>query len=200
MPTARFSAGSGGAAVGDLYLALIHHPVLDKNGAVVTTAVTNMDVHDIARLARTFGVRGYYVCTPVPTLQRLVGRIILHWEEGPGATYNETRKEALAIVRLADELDDAVTDVERETGQMPRVVATSAREGGVRLSYEALRHRLQDDPRPELLIFGTGWGLTREVLDRCDDLLEPIRGAADYNHLSVRSAASIILDRLRNGR
>jgi hypothetical protein len=186
--------------VGDLYLALLHHPVLDKNGAVVTTAVTNMDVHDIARLARTFGVRGYYVCTPVPTLQRLVGRIILHWEEGPGATYNETRKEALAIVRLADELDDAVTDVERETGQMPRVVATSAREGGVRLTYEALRHRLRDDPRPELLIFGTGWGLTRDVLDRCDDLLEPIRGAADYNHLSVRSAASIILDRLRNGR
>jgi hypothetical protein len=186
--------------VGDLYLALVHHPVLDKNGAVVTTAVTNMDVHDIARLARTFGVRRYYVCTPVPTLQRLVGRIILHWEEGPGATYNETRKEALAIVRLADELDDAVTDVERETGSLPRIVATSAREGGVRLTYEALGRRLRDDPRPALLVFGTGWGLTREVLDRCDDLLEPIRGVGDYNHLSVRSAASIILDRLRNGR
>ena len=52
----------------------------------------------------------------------------------------------------------------------------------------------------ELLIFGTGWGLTREILDRCDDLLEPVRGTGDYNHLSVRSAASIILDRLRNGR
>jgi hypothetical protein len=186
--------------VGDLYLALLHHPVLDKNGAVVTSAVTNMDVHDIARLARTFGVRRYYVCTPVPTLQRLVGRIILHWEEGPGATYNGSRKEALAIVRLADELDDAVTDIERETGQMPRVVATSAREGGDRLPYETLRARLRDDSRPELLIFGTGWGLTREVLDRCDDFLEPIRGVGDYNHLSVRSAASIILDRLRNGR
>ena len=56
--------------MGDLYLALVHHPVLDKNGAVVTTAVTNMDVHDIARLSRTFAVRRYYVCTPVPTLQR----------------------------------------------------------------------------------------------------------------------------------
>jgi hypothetical protein len=186
--------------VGDLYLALVHHPVLDKNGAVVTTAVTNLDVHDIARLARTFGVRGYYVCTPVPTLQRLVHRIILHWEEGPGATYNESRKEALAIVRLADELDDVVTDVERETGCMPRIVATSAREGGVRLTFEALRRRLADDPRPELVVFGTGWGLTREVLDRCDDFLEPVRGVGDYNHLSVRSAASIILDRLRNGR
>jgi hypothetical protein len=186
--------------VGDLYVALVHHPVLDKNGAVVTTAVTNMDVHDIARLARTFGVRRYYVCTPVPTLRRLVERIILHWEEGPGATYNETRKEALAIVRLADELDDAITDVERETGRLPRLVATTAREGGTRLGYESLRARLRDDARPELLVFGTGWGLTRDVLERCDDVLEPIRGVGDWNHLSVRSAASIILDRLRNGR
>lgn len=184
----------------DLYLALVHHPVLDKNGAVVTTAVTNMDVHDIARLARTFGVRGYYVCTPIPTLQRLVERIILHWEEGPGAAYNETRKQALAVVRMADELDAAVTDVERETGMLPRLVATSARAGGPRLAYETMRARLRTDGRPELLVFGTGWGLTAEVLDRCDDLLEPIRGVGDYNHLSVRSAAAIILDRLRNGR
>lgn len=186
--------------MGDLYVALVHHPVLDKNGAVVTTAVTNMDVHDIARLSRTFGVRRYYVCTPIPTLQRLVERIILHWEEGPGATYNETRKEALSVVRLADELDAAVTDIERETGSLPRIVATSAREGPDRLSYQAMAARLATDPRPELLVFGTGWGLTPEVLERCDDLLEPILGVGDYNHLSVRSAASIILDRLRNGR
>src|SRR5258705_106130 len=106
--------------MGDLYVALVHHPVLDKNGAVVTTAVTNMDVHDIARLARTFGVRGYYVCTPGPTLQRLARRIILHCEEEPGATYNETLKGGLAIVPLSDDLDDAVTDVERETRQTSR--------------------------------------------------------------------------------
>jgi hypothetical protein len=186
--------------VGDLFVALLHHPVVDKHGAVVTTAVTNMDVHDIARLARTFGVRGYYVCTPVPTLKRLVARIILHWEEGPGATYNETRKEALAVVRLSDDLDAAVTDIERETGAMPRLVATSAREGGERLAYGAMRARLASDARPELLVLGTGWGLTVDVLDRCDDFLEPIRGVDDYNHLSVRSAAAIILDRLRHGR
>jgi len=29
-----------------------------------------------------------------------------------------------------------------------------------------------------------------------DMLLEPIEGYTDYNHLSVRSAAAIILDRL----
>ncbi|HXJ36071.1 MAG TPA: RNA methyltransferase [Candidatus Eisenbacteria bacterium] len=184
----------------DLYVALVHHPVLDKNGAVVTTAVTNMDVHDIARLSRTYGVRGFYVCTPVPTLQRLVTRIIWHWETGPGAAYNETRKEALAVVRVVDELDAAMTDVERETGVLPRLVATSAREGTDRLSYGALRDEIRGDGPPVLLVFGTGWGLTKEVLDRCDALLEPVRGIGDYNHLSVRSAAAVILDRLRNGR
>jgi hypothetical protein len=186
--------------VGDLYLTLLHHPVYDKNGAIVTTAVTNMDVHDLGRLARTFGVRACYVATPVETLRRLVERIMRHWDTGPGSTYNHTRKEALALIRLAPELDAVIADIERETGVLPRVVATSARAGGDRLTFEALRARLEGDARPELLVLGTGWGLTRELLARVDDVLEPITGRDGWNHLSVRSAAAIILDRLRGGR
>ena len=186
--------------MGDLYLALLHHPVYDKNGAVVTTAVTNMDVHDFGRLARTFGVRAFYVATPVPTLRRLVERIMRHWESGPGATYNHTRKEALALARLAHDLDAVLADIERETGVLPRLVATSAREGGRRLGFSELGRRLRDDPRPELVVFGTGWGLTEDVLGRADDVLDPIRGTTPWNHLSVRSAAAIILDRLRRDR
>jgi hypothetical protein len=53
---------------------------------------------------------------------------------------------------------------------------------------------------PELLLLGTGWGLAAEVLERVDDVLEPIAGSGPYNHLSVRTAAAIVLDRLRNGR
>jgi hypothetical protein len=184
----------------DLYLALLHHPVYDKNGAIVTTAVTNMDVHDFGRLARTYGVRAFYVATPVPTLRRLVERIMRHWDSGPGATYNHTRKEALALARLANDLDAVVADIEREQGVMPRLVATSAREGGRRLSFADLRRRLREESRPELLVFGTGWGLTNAVLERVDDLLDPIRGTDGWNHLSVRSAAAIILDRLRADR
>jgi hypothetical protein len=181
--------------MGDLYVALLHHPVYDKNGAVVTTAVTNMDVHDFARLARTYGVKAFYVSTPVPTLRRLVERIIRHWDTGPGAAYNHTRKEALALARLAPDLDAVLADIEWETGILPDLVATSAREGAPRLRFEELRRRLREGPRPLLLLFGTGWGLTEDVLGR-SDVLEPIRGTADWNHLSVRSAASIILDRL----
>jgi len=186
--------------MGALYTALLHHPVYDKNGAIVTTAVTNMDVHDIGRLSRTFDVHAFYVATPVPTLRRLVQRIIDHWETGPGSTYNETRKDALALVRLAHDLDTTVADIERESGRLPRLVATSARDGAARLSFGALRESLRSDARPTLLVFGTGWGLTTELLTRMDDVLEPIRGVGDYNHLSVRSAAAIILDRLRSDR
>jgi hypothetical protein len=184
----------------DLYVALLHHPVYDKNHQVVTTAVTNMDVHDIARLARTFDVRAFYVCTPVPTLHRLVRRIIRHWETGPGAVYNATRKEALARVRLANDLDDAVVGVERSSGALPWVIATTAKDGPGRLSFAALAERLGAPGPPVLLVLGTGWGLTAAVLERADAILEPIRGCGDYNHLSVRSAAAIMLDRVRSGR
>lgn len=186
--------------MGDLYLALIHHPVYDKTGAIVSTAVTNMDIHDLGRLARTFGVRACYVATPVETLRRLVERIMRHWSTGPGSIYNETRKEALALMRLVSDLDAAVTDIERETGILPRLVATSARDGTSRLSFGALRARLEAGKQPELLVLGTGWGLSQEILARVDDVLEPIRGTDGWNHLSVRSAAAIMLDRLRGGR
>lgn len=39
-------------------------------------------------------------------------------------------------------------------------------------------------------------GLIEEVMESSDYILEPIRGKAVYNHLSVRAAVAIILDRL----
>jgi hypothetical protein len=186
--------------VAELYLALLHHPVYDKHRAVVTTAVTNLDVHDIARVARTFDVRGYFVCTPVPTLRRLVDRIIRHWEVGPGAAYNPTRKAALALVRQVPALDDALAEIERDTGCLPFVVATTARDAPGRLTHAMLRQRVSAAGPPVLLVFGTGWGLTDELIARCDAVLEPIRGVGEYNHLPVRAAVAIVLDRIRHGR
>jgi hypothetical protein len=46
------------------------------------------------------------------------------------------------------------------------------------------------------LLFGTGWGLTQALIDRADCLLDPIEGVSDYNHLPVRAAAAVVLDRL----
>lgn len=196
--TARSSSQTTGisAAKAGIYLALLHYPVYDKNAQVVTTAVTNMDIHDISRAGRTYGIRGFFVVTPVKALQKLALKIIDHWEVGYGSQYNSTRKEALALARICDTLDDAIIGIERETGAMPVVVATSARATGSRTSFVALRDMLNKHTRPFLIVFGTGWGLTENLLAQADYTLEAIEGDAEFNHLSVRSAAAIVLDRL----
>lgn len=184
-----------------LYVALIHHPVLDRNHAVVTTALTNIDVHDIARSCKTYGVRAFYVVTPVDGHRALARRVIRHWQVGYGAEHNPTRKEALDLVRLERALEGAEIDIERETGRLPFLVSTSARPDPDVVSAERLRAELDRDPeKPHLLLFGTGWGLTAEVLERAHARLAPIAGPVPYNHLSVRAAAAIILDRLAGNR
>ena len=181
----------------DLSIVLLHYPVVDKNGLIVTTALTNIDVHDIARSARTYGVRRFFVATPVPALRALAAKVMEHWETGYGSTYNETRKDALGLVRLESDLDTTMVAVERETTQRPTLVMTSARPGAQRQSFAELRAELAGaGDAPYLLVLGTGWGLAPEILARADRFLEPIFGPTDYNHLSVRSAAAIMLDRL----
>jgi len=182
--------------VAPLYVVLLHHPVYDKHGEVVATAVTNMDVHDLARIGKTYGVRGVYIATPVRALRLLAEKILEHWRSGFGAEYNETRREALALVRTVTDLDGAILEVERESHERPVLIATSAKQASGRISFADLRERLAQSEVPHLLILGTGWGLTQEILDRSDGVLEPIRGAGDYNHLPVRAAAAILLDRL----
>ena len=194
---ARPARTAKGRPQAPLYLALLHFPVYDKNRQVVTTAVTNMDIHDICRAGKTYGVQGFYLVTPVKPLQKLALKIIDHWELGYGSQYNVTRKDALALARISDNLDDTIIDIEKETGQKPLIVATSARDTETpRTSFVALQEMLHTRTQPFLVIFGTGWGLTETIIEQADYVLEAVEGGTDYNHLSVRSAAAIILDRL----
>jgi hypothetical protein len=155
-----------------------------------------MDIHDIARSGRTYGIEGFYVVTPVKALQRLALKIIDHWEHGYGSQYNTTRKEALELVRVKNTLDDVLIDLEQQYGEKPRVVVTSARSGGQRTSFTELEDMLINTTHPFLIVLGTGWGLTETIISQSDYLLDAVEGWTDYNHLSVRSAAAIILDRL----
>ena len=179
-----------------LYLALIHHPVVDKQGEIVTSSVTNLDVHDIARSVRTFDLQGYYIVHPSRTLRRLMEKICLHWSEGRGLEYNPNRSEALAMIRLVASFDDVISSIEKEHGVPPRIVATSARPGERTLDYKSFREIIPNIKQPILFLFGTAWGLHDSLVDRAEYRLDPIYGPADYNHLSVRSAVAIILDRL----
>lgn len=181
----------------NLSIALVHYPVYDKNRQVVATAVTNLDLHDIARAARTFGLFRYFVVTPVPEQQALAERILSHWQEGWGASYNPKRRAALELMQVVPTLDAALADLEQSCGRPAKIVATGAQPRPDSVSFSALRHLLHDAAeQPVLLLLGTGWGLTDELFARVDYVLEPIRGAGEYNHLSVRAAAAIMLDRL----
>jgi len=177
-------------------VALLHYPVYDKNRQVVSTAVTNLDIHDIARSARTFGLLRYYIVTPVPGQRELAGRIVRHWQEGWGATYNPKRKAALDLIEIVSALDDALTGLKERFGRPARLVTTGARLHPRSITFSDFRQLVADREQPYLLLFGTGWGLVEEAFARADLVLEPIRGSGDYNHLSVRSAAAIIMDRL----
>ena len=176
-------------------IALLHYPVYDRNRRTVMSAITNLDLHDIARAARTFGLIRYYVVTPASEQQRLARQIIGHWQEGYGATYNPKRKAALDLVTVKDTLADVLRDLEAEYGVAPLLVATGAASAAT-VTYHGFREQLQESTRPHLLLFGTGWGLADEVMASADVVLPPVKGPAEYNHLSVRSAVAIILDRL----
>jgi tRNA (guanine37-N1)-methyltransferase len=178
------------------YIALLHTDVLvgddQKPG---TTSVTSLDIHDIARSARTYGVREYFIVTPLADQQKIVKRLLDFWMHD-GIEYNVSRHEAIKQVSLAGGLEEVVETIEKHEGKRPVVIATSARELDHSGSISFYDHkRVWSLDRPVLFIFGTGRGLTREIIESCDFLLKPIKSFSDYNHLSVRSAVAIVLDR-----
>ncbi|WP_417915160.1 RNA methyltransferase [Candidatus Electronema sp. JM] len=181
-----------------LDVALIHHPVVNRHGEIIGSAVTNLDLHDIARASKTFGVSSYWVVTPYPLQQELAAGIVGHWTEGYGGVADSDRAAALALIKIRSSLAEVIDEMtRRHDGRRPKVVATSAASSGEkRVSFAALRQEIISERMPVLLLFGTAWGLAPEALDLADAMLPPIVGPGAYNHLSVRSAASIMLDRL----
>lgn len=178
-----------------LDIALVHHPVLGKKGEIIGSAVTNLDLHDIARIAKTYGVERYYIITPYGDQQELVEEIIDHWQSGHGSTYNPARKEAFSLVRLAKSLDEVIERIRLRHNQPPSIVTTSAKIQEKCLSYGESRQRVETG-EPTLLVFGTAHGLAPEITGLADYTLPSIDGRTEYNHLSVRSAVAIICDRL----
>ena len=176
-------------------IALVHFPVYNKSGDVVTSSVTTLDVHDISRICRTYAVGTFYVVTPLETQQKLVDRIMEHWLKGYGSEYNPTRKEALLNTRVVKVLDEAVADITQRRGEPPKTVIPDAKRFPQSRSYREVRAALTED-HPNLLVFGTGWGLEKGIVERADTVLAPIDGLRGYNHLPVRAAVAIILDRL----
>jgi hypothetical protein len=187
-----------------LAIALVHWPVLDQQGAIVTSAITNLDVHDLARSARTYGCTDYFLVHPVSAQRELVARICEHWREGSSGKRIPDRKVALALARTVSSLEEAYDalggraniEVWVTAARSVSQVAIEASEGRARLEAGG------ENQKPVLLLFGTSWGLAREVIEAADVVLAPIRAAeaSGFNHLSVRAACAILLDRLRGAR
>ena len=174
-----------------IYLGLVHYPVYNKFKDTVTTSITNLDIHDIARSCRTFDVEGFYIINPLPSQEKILNRILNFWESDIAGKYNSDRVDALHLVCYADSVGSAVKKIKIQEGKRPIIITTTAVKRDKQIPFREIR--LIEEPK--LLLFGTGNGLAKEVHEMADHVLEPIEGG-DYNHLSVRSAAAIVLDRL----
>lgn len=183
----------------NLYVALIHFPVMNKKEEPIGSALTTIDLHDIARAAITFGVKGFYVVTPYEDQVALACQVVDHWTKGVGGRHNPYRKKALELIRVTTSFEEAVAGIEKETQTPVVTIATSAKKTPGSISTAVLGQKFNDETS-HVMAFGTAWGLADELIDACDFMLDPIDGNTDYNHLSVRSAVSIYLDRIINGR
>jgi len=179
-----------------LSLALLHYPVVDKHDEIYTTAITNIDVHDIARSAKTYGLAQYYLVSPITAQQELGKTIASFWIDGAGMSRNPDRSQAMELVSVQADLDGCIANEHALTHSEPVLIATSAKSSKkTTITYDDARGIIEDN-LSTILLFGTGHGLAPSVIEKSHYLLEPIYGVAGYNHLSVRSAAAVILDRL----
>ena len=185
---------------GRLYIALMHTPVYNKSQEIITTSITNLDVHDISRVARTYGVRRYFLIHPQESQRQLAGEMMSYWQHGFGGEYNPDRKEALKLMELVSDISEAQDRITELEGQQALTVVTDARLHPRSVSYQEMRQTISRGDKPYLVLFGTGWGLIKDEIDQADYILHPVEADSDYNHLSVRSAVAIILDRLMGSR
>jgi hypothetical protein len=175
----------------NLYVGLIHHPVYNKFGDVVTTSITNLDIHDISRTCLTFGVTKFFIINPLQTQKQIYERITKFWQSDIANHYNPDRVNALSIIDYAYDLESAIKQINSQEEECA-VVSTTAAELDGQLKVKDFGQL----DKPVFLLFGTGNGLTNEIHEQADHVLEPIKGVGDYNHLSVRSAVAIILHNL----
>ena len=182
-------------------LVLLHHPVTNRVGELITTSVTNLDIHDLARSARTYEIDHYYLVTPIIEQKELVGRILSHWGKGRSLEWHPDRFEALSRVQCLPEFQEVKSDmVTRYPGLSIEVAMPDARPMIDQRPYSEVRARWQGEvPGIKIIVLGTGWGIAEPFYQEVHTFLDPIygpQGKAGYNHLSVRAAGAVILDRL----
>lgn len=180
------------------YVALMHGDVLvGPERQPGTTSVTSIDIHDIARSSATYGIKNMFIVTPLHDQQAIVNTLLDFWKTGVGVEYNKVRHEAVRRVQVLNTLEDVIAQITALEGVRPLVMATSARPTGSKQQHITFddQGKVWAAGRPVLILFGTGQGLSPACIELVDLIMPPVTGLTSFNHLSVRSAAAIILDR-----
>ena len=106
---------------------------------VVATAVTNFDIHDIARCARTYR-DGRFLCDhPAGEPGSAGGENHSPLGRGAGSVYNPTRKESLSLVRISRTIDEADREISELWQKKVRRIATGASHHPRNVGFESLR-------------------------------------------------------------
>lgn len=178
------------------YIALMHANINLKCGGVGNTSIATIDIHDISRAGTTYGIKNFFVVTPLCDQQEIMRTFLDFWSSERGQKYNANRGYAIGHVIPVDSFDEVFNEIYQKEQKAPLIITTSAKEHShVKKIDYCSQGEVWQHNRPVLIVLGTGQGLSDEILNRSDYLLGPLKGLPDYNHLSVRSAASIILDR-----
>ncbi|HPR16882.1 MAG TPA: RNA methyltransferase [Candidatus Cloacimonadota bacterium] len=175
----------------NLYVGLVHYPVHNKFGEVVTTSITNLDIHDISRSCVTFGVKKFFIINPLESQKQMYERITNFWKTEIAQRYNPDRVNALSVIDYAFDIESVQQKINSQEEGCLTITTTA-----MKLEHQIVESDLAGFDKPILLLFGTGNGLASQVHELADYVLAPIKGKGNYNHLSVRSAVAIYLDRL----
>ena len=178
----------------EIYIALIHYPVKRKD-QVIASSITNMDIHDISRTALTYGLSGYFVVHPDEKQRKIANTLAGYWTNGDGKEINPDRSSAVSQVQIVDNLDTVKSEIFSKHGKAAIVFGTSAIKNPKNIPLSDVKKMGKN---PILILFGTAGGIDEQLFDNIDYFIEPIDIGTGYNHLSVRSAVAIFVDRLHS--
>ncbi len=93
-----------------------------------------------------------------------------------GGTLNPDRKEAFGMLKIFPSLGKAAEWVAKREKETPLLVGTTARPRAGSFHWLEVKRRILKEKKPVVFVFGTGSGLTDEVLEKCGVVLDRFFG------------------------
>lgn len=182
----------------NLSFCLCHFPVHLEKGRIGSSSLTNLDVHDISRISRSYGMGPFFVLLAMQEQLDILEDILRHWRNAANPESHADRKKALELICPVRNFTELEAKAYEYFGCKAQFIASSAawpdkKSSIPLLSPEELRSLCEKGPA--IILLGTARGLDLKSLPFSFQLLRPLR-FLDENHLSVRAAAAIMADRI----